>query len=78
MSNLVYRIYIGNTLSPKAVIVEASKTLAEIYSENNLPIDGIITLNGEPLDRDAVNLTLRDLNVKDGDILTTTKKYASA
>lgn len=78
MSNLVYRIYIGNTLSPKAVIVEASKTLAEIYRENNLPIDGLITLNGEPLDRDAVNLTLRELNVKDGDILTTTKKYASA
>lgn len=78
MSNLVYRIYIGNTLSPKPVITEASKTLAEIYRENNLPIDGIITLNGEPLDRDAVNLTLKDLDVKDGDILTTTKKYASA
>lgn len=61
------RLQIGTTTERKSVIVEPTKTLADILEENQVStIGAVLHLNGDLLNATEVTKTLSELGVPDG------------
>ncbi len=72
------KIHIGNILDTKEVTVLESKSVKEIYKDNNIPVLGIVTLNSRRLGDAELEKPISELGVVAGDTISFAMKLDAA
>lgn len=77
---MTYKLWIGSAYNPKQVIAEDTKSIRQLYEENdvNLPAAAMVTLNSRRLGDAELTAPISTLNLTSGDSITITEKYGGA
>lgn len=72
------KVNIGSILSPTEVITDESKTITEVYSDNNviIPKTAMVLVNADVVQ--SLNKSLKELGVEPGSFICYTTKEKNA